>query len=451
MTVVVALGAVLVVIVAIALLQAFITRPHWVAASVLASMLVVAMLGDPRGFPVFGLPLSVTDGVYILVLLAGVARLLRLNAVTTADRLLTLIGLLLLVSLVQGAVDYGGQAVREFRPFVQFFAPALYFSTVLPSERLFERLGRIWLWGAGVLVGLAIVRWLGILTGVSLGTFEATHVSASFALRVLDGRESFTVAQTAIMLLPAAVLRPDNRLLRILTVSFGLTAVLLNRRTAWVAALIGLLVLLARSPRLRRLLARPLLVIAVVAGLAFAVLPQSTDTGAPVASSPLDTGTFVGRVEGWQYLLAEGPDGVDWLIGTPLGPGFERPQGAAGRVVDTIPHNFYMFIVLRAGVVGLLMFVGLYAVVLLRLRRWSPSGLLFDPATLYVLLLMQLAFFTTWIAPLEQGIILGIGCSFLRVRPATPGDSAAHAPVTSRGAVDADPVISWRGPARSRA
>lgn len=417
MSVVVAAGAALVLIVGIALLEAFIKRPEVVAMSIFGAMLVVAMLGDPRGFPILGLPLSVTDGIYILVLLAAIARLLRIRGFTWPDRLLVLIGLLLLFSLAQGVVDYGDKATREFRPFVQFFAPAMYFSTVVPTEQMFERIGRVWLWGVGILVGLAAVRWIGLLTGIDLGAFEATHVSANFALRVLDGRESFTVAQTAIMLLPVAAYHPNSRVVRALAIGFGLTTILLNRRTAWVAAIIGLVLLMVRSAYLRRVLARPLIIIAIIAGVAFLMLPQSTESGATVASSPLDTGTFVGRVEGWQYLLAEGPEGVDWLIGTPLGPGFNRPQGAAGREVDTIPHNFYMFIVLRAGILGLAMFIGLYVLVLQRLRRWPSGGMLFAPSTLFVALIMQLVFFTTWIAPLEQGIILGLGCAFLRVRP----------------------------------
>lgn len=416
--------AALVVVLGAALLHAFIARPLAVAASVLAMSVVHAYVGDIAGIPMFGIPLAATDGVFILVALAAVARLMRLRNWTSADRLLTMMSLVLLFSLIQGAVDFGGRAAREFRPFIEFFGPALYFSTVQPSPALLERLGRLWLGAVSALVLLATVRWVAIVTAFDLGMFAPTHVSANFALRVLDGRESFTVGQAFILALPAAVYRPWSRPLRVLVIVLGIAVILLNRRTVWVATLIGLVLLVARGPILRRIGARPLIVIAVVAGAVLTTLPQSTEAGAPVAESAVDAGTFWGRVEGFQYLLSEGPDGTDWLIGTPLGPGFERRQG--GREVDSIPHSLYIFTLLRTGAVGLLILLALYAVVLTRVRKWPPSGILMSPWAVFALLIMQLVFFVTWIAPIEQGLILGLGCSFLRVAvpdiaQATPG------------------------------
>lgn len=407
------LGALLAVAgIALVLLDTLIRRPTITATFVIATSLFLAAFGEAGRIPVGGLPVSVPDGIFVLVTLAGVARVTRLRRLAHVHWLLLLIWVLVVVSLVQGATQYGDAAIREIRPFLRFFGPALYFSTIEPTAEMLERLGRIWLRGVAVLIGLVFLRLAAVVGGVNLGPIAATHPSASYALRVLPGYESFTIGQAFVLTIPAAVLRPDDRVLRALAVLLGVVMVVLNRRTVYVAVIVGLMIMVGRSRTLRRGIAPLLLGIAAVAATLFGTLPDSTVADEPVAQSAVDTGTLVGRIEGWEYLLAEGPEDEQWLIGTPLGPGFDRVQ--RGREFGSNPHSYYVLLLLRTGFVGVVAFVSLYVLAGRRLWRLRSRGELLSPPTLLVLLAMQMIFFITWIAPVEQGVLLGLACAFCR-------------------------------------
>jgi hypothetical protein len=91
---------------------------------------------------------------------------------------------------------------------------------------------------------------------------------------------------------------------------------------------------------------------------------------ADLGESASSTGTYEGRLESWRALVsgsfAKGAEVV--LFGEPFGAGFGRYE-ASGVWVEYAPHNWYVSIYLRAGLVGL----GLLAwFVMAALRRaWS--------------------------------------------------------------------------------
>lgn len=413
------LGALVVVgLISLVILDTLIAKPTVAAGLVIAVAIIITAFGEVGRIPVGGVPLSVPDGAFVLVTLAGIARLLRTRRVTAAHLLLLLIWALLIFALLQGVSEYGAQAGRELRPFLRFFGPALYFSTIPPEPRLLERLGTVWVRGIVVLLALILVRLAAVATGIDLGPFASRHPSASFALRVLPGYQSFTVGQAFVLLLPAAVLRPNDRMIRFMVIALGAVTLILNRRTVYVAVLVGLVLIVYRSRALRQGIA-PLLfgvvvTIAAAAALFAGSLPETSVDEDPAVQSPTDSGTLLVRIEGWEYLLAERQHGIEWMIGAPLGLGFDRVQN--GNEVDWNPHSFYVLLLVRVGLVGTVAFLSLYAMSMARLRRLSERGALLAPGTLFVLLAMQLVFFITWIAPIEQGVLLGIACAFYRPR-----------------------------------
>lgn len=432
-TVVVLVALVVVGVITLVALDALITKPTLAAGLVIAMAIFITAFGEVGRIPAGGTPISVPDGVFILVTLAGVARLLRIRRSTGAHLLLVVIGILVIVSLLQGVPEYGAQAGRELRPFLRFFGPALYLSTVTPDPQLLERLGRVWVRGIIVLLGLVFLRLAAVATGIDLGLIASRHPSASFALRVIPGYESFTIGQAFVLLMPTAVLRPDNRALRALTIVLGVIMIVLNRRTVYVAALVGLVVLISRSKALRR--GAPPLLFAVVVSIAAATalfasyLPDTSADEDPVAQSPVDPGTLMGRIEGWEYLVAEQQRGIEWMIGTPLGRGFDRIQN--GNEVGWNPHSYYVLLLLRTGMVGLVAFIMLYLLSIYHLRKTPSGDELLSPSTLIVLLVMQLVFFTTWIAPIEQGLLLGLGCAFCRTTSRERGGVGHPEPMQS--------------------
>ena len=95
------------------------------------------------------------------------------------------------------------------------------------------------------------------------------------------------------------------------------------------------------------------------------------------------------------------------MVGQPVGSGFTRE--VEGSEVTAHPHNFYIEIMIRTGLAGLLALIALTAG-LLRALWHTPTrdaGLL-GPGVLPALLAMQLIWCFTWVPGTEQGIVTGL-------------------------------------------
>jgi hypothetical protein len=123
------------------------------------------------------------------------------------------------------------------------------------------------------------------------------------------------------------------------------------------------------------------------------------------------SGNLTWRVEGWEALVeAWSHSSTDWAVGQPVGSGFARQ--VEGLETNVHPHNFYIEILVRTGVVGLVALVAL-TVGLLRALWRTPTrdvGLL-GPGVLPALLAMQIVWFLTWPPGSEQGIVTGLAAA----------------------------------------
>ena len=426
------LGLAAVGAVGIAVTEVLVRRAEVGAALLLGATLISVILD--RRVPAVMLPggirVELLDVAFALVLAAAILRLLRMPRFTPWQRWTLLVGIMLLLSLVRGAVAFGPQhAIAEFRLFVAFVAGALYFCTFPPSSRLNDRIGRIWLALSIPMMILACLRWLDNFAGINLGVRAG-------GIRRRRGRQG---AERAVHVLPGERVHPHGSLLaaagpplRRLTwlgALLLLFVVLLNRRTAWLAIIVGLAVMMVRNRRLsRRVLA--MVVGAVVLTIAgYVALGGSEGEEQIVATSAVGTGTLDWRIQGWSELLAGlSTDPVQWGIGEPLGSDFTRE--VLGSEVEAEPHNFYLSHLLRAGVVGLLALIALTGGLFRALWRIPPPGGrdgLLAPGVFPALLAMQIVWFLAWTPGMEQGIITGLavglaacsrgGVRVLQVRP----------------------------------
>ncbi|MEO5314983.1 hypothetical protein PV772_12830 [Pseudarthrobacter sp. CC12] len=100
---------------------------------------------------------------------------------------------------------------------------------------------------------------------------------------------------------------------------------------------------------------------AVVCAWAIAILltgqflPQIV---ADLSAAATDSGTYDARVRSWINLINQSTDsGLSGIIfGQPMGIGFGRFEGV-GRWVEFAPHNWYVTMYLRVGVLGLGMLI----------------------------------------------------------------------------------------------
>jgi hypothetical protein len=407
------LGLLVAAALGIALLELLLRRADVAAALVFGSVVVQAYFIDrvPALVLPGGVQVYLTDMVASLILGAAVLRLLRLPNLDRFQRWLLLLGVLLLVSLVRGVAAFGMQpSIADFREYLFFGGVAVYFATFSPAVRLYDRIGRIWLAMTIPMMILVCLRWLAVFAGIDLGV-PAEKYGADAAIRVIDGPFTFFLAHAFVLTIPAWLRGEQERWIRWISVLLLLFCLVLNRRTVWLAIVVGVAVLMLRDRQLGR---RGLLLVAlgaVMTVVAFVWLGGLQEGSEPVVQS--SSGNLDWRVQGWSELVtAWSRSPTEWAIGQPVGSGFARQIEGIETNTQYGPHDFYIEILVRTGVVGLVALIALTAGLLRALWR-APArdvGLL-GPGMLPALVAMQIVWFLTWPPGSEQGLVNGLAAA----------------------------------------
>ncbi len=401
----------------VAFLDLMIRRTEVGVAVAGVAAIVSAMDLDPA--TAFGpFRVSLEDAVFGLLAVAGVARMLRQYPWTRTQWLVVGFTALTLYSVYRGIPLFGiGTAVNEARKYVRFLGAVLYVAAEVPTPQRRDDIARVWLYTAAGLFALTVLRWIGFLSGSGRGI-----LGNDGDLRVIDSFATLVVL-TAAMLgagalnwrrrgsIDAVRSAPPPRWLPGLVGALLFAIVFLQHRTLWIAAFLGIGLLVIRDPQLtRRLTLAALGATALAAVLVFAVLGQGVDRVIvdELTDSATNVDTFEWRVQGWQELIEEqSPADVhDLLVGQPFGRGF--PRFVDGRIVNVSPHNFYLELYLRVGVLGLAAFVALHAIPFLRLYPTDGGSPLVRNDVLAVVLAVQFLYYASSHPSPEQGVLLGL-------------------------------------------
>jgi len=259
-------------------------------------------------------------------------------------------------------------------------------------------------------MSVALFRWLATLTDLQIGALAAQFDAA---IRSLSGAHTFFLAHGFLLTVAVWQLRgKEARWLKCFSAVLLVFVLLLNRRTVWIALIVGIGILVVQNRRLQRPAIALAVVGAIVASSAYLAFSREETYGSPVAQSATNTDTLSWRIDGWRILLSEGPDTwTEWLLGEPFGSGYARRIG--GVEFFSQPHNFYVETFLRSGILGLAILIGLYAATLRALATRSGSGRgLLAPGVLFAVFTAQVIWFMAWAPGLEQGIITGLAASW---------------------------------------
>lgn len=412
------------VIVGVALVELVIRRTD-VGAGLVLGLLVVQETSlvdlSLRGGPVNVFP---GDLLFVVLTAGAVARLIRAERTTAAQRLLLAFAVVLAWSLLRGVEAFGlPAAINEGRKYLGFLGSALYFSTVEPRRDLFDRISRQWVWAAGALATLTLARWAANAAGLTGGLF-----GDGGSLRVIPAAEALVVGQVALMTLPA-LRDPDARWRRFIAPVLLVFVLILQHRTVWIIVAGGLAFLLYRERAFTvQVMAGFAVCLVVLAALSLTVFDEESPITDQLATSATSTGTFEWRVAGWQALLTEsGPESIDErAMGLPFGGGWAR--NVEGRTVDVSPHNFFVETYLRLGLAGVGLLLGLYVLVTTRSKQPSvprPEGGLASRNVLVTVVGVQLLYYMTYTPNEAQAMLLGLGCAAAAARMDGLGSSSA--------------------------
>lgn len=363
----------------------------------------VVMFDVPAQFPLGSFTVHLLDLVAGVLLVATVARYLRTERFSMGQILLVGFGMMTMISIVAGLAEFPIQLVlNEARRYVYFVSVGLYFSTMDARPEVLDRLARLLLAAAGVLVATAVLRWAVLPLGLQGGLFGPG------GMRVLWAGEALFLLQ-ALFIALIAWRRGGSAWWARAAIALLVVIVLLQHRTVWIALIVSGMVIVLRD----RLLARRLAVLALgavlVGGLfVLVVFGDTQEVTAELGQSVQDEGTFRWRYLGWAALLEGG--GVDTPIealhGQPFGTGWERML--RGQLIVVSPHNFYIESYLRVGLVGLTLLVLLYGHVLRRLLASPRETTDLPPAVLVLILVSQLVYYVAYTPSAVDALMVGV-------------------------------------------
>ena len=272
-------------------------------------------------------------------------------------------GATVILSFIIGLGEYGRYAGTEVRPFFYLWVAGLYGCTADFDESELRRIGRWCVWTAYALIGISIYFWLAVQAGfvdrkALFGDEEGT------VFRPVGSHAVFFVATVALVHTIAWLRGTGTRRSGWHAAVLLAFVTILQHRSVWIAALAGLLCVLILErrylPKRFPLLLGFVLIMTLLTSIA-AWFGYLDDLASRMVQSTLSMtdrqGTFAARVDGWVRLLESWTDASTQVLvfGFPFGRGYTRMYN--GQLIEFAPHNFYLDLVLRVGIVGMVLFL----------------------------------------------------------------------------------------------
>lgn len=363
------------------------------------------------------------------------------------------LGITIIASFVLGVNEFGKYAGTEVRPFFYVWVAGLYCAAANFTAEDFRRMARWCLWTAYVVMGIALYYYIAVEVGfVNRLQFFGETDAAVF--RPVAAHAAMFVGAVGVVQTMAWLRGSGTRWSGSHAAVCVAFVLVIQHRSAWIAiaiALFGVMVLeRQRLPhRFGLLLGFALMAtLGVAIAAAFGLLD---DLGRRLVQS-IDTiddtqGTFAARFDGWLRLMDDwlaAPASV-WLFGFPFGKGYTRLH--FGAWIDFSPHNFYIDLLLRVGIVGMFLWVLPTAMVIvhgLRARCASEAEYLWTRGVA-VLLLAVMVYCVVYPSNYLISAATGIAMSEMirrRMAAAAAAGPLARQPAAMPGTVPG--AMHWR-------
>lgn len=365
-----------------------------------------------------GVSLFLRDVVAFALFGLGIVRLLNRYRPKPIHLVFFLLLSMYALSCLRGIDIYGVQsAMNGARNDFYFFSALLYFSTFNYSEELLQKAVKVILVAVCLLMAIVAMWWFAVAFHISV-PMQISHRMYIKPMAVITGKGTFFLACTMVIFLYLELQGRTNRFMRGMIYALAITILFLQQRSVWIASIVGFSWLFFRlgyskSAVWGRLIVVGLLGLVLIVAFSGNRLDYIYSTlKASVAEIGAESSPWTARYESWYALLLEGKlkTGKDWLIGLPYGSGFVR--FIEGRMISWSPHNFFVFTILRMGLIGLFLLLLMYSTLLLSTRRLEPhkkkSSLYLGPEIIQALLLMQIVFCIPGRVHMIEGLFFGI-------------------------------------------
>jgi hypothetical protein len=412
------------------------TYQHWLIGIYSVLVLSAAHVFADYFPPLLDNPFNIyaDDVVFAILFVAGLLKLLMDRRFSASRVFWLLFGLIILLSCFLGTRTYGVSAAgKDVRSFFYLFAGIIYFSSFPYTLSRFDGIRKGWQFIAVLFALVAIARWTAMMTGNSLGG-PSEGLDGWLRLRVLTANATLVILQGAliwyasVLFSPRPAIHRRDHLTRRLLAAIALVplvavVVILQHRSVWVVGIVAFLMILQFEKDRAPVITMTLIIACVVmAAWTFLDLGRSTLGEALLQSTnaaitPDEQNTFLWRYNQWSmYYQGDYLSGVrEWMIGKPFG----APYGSMFGLSEVSPHNWYVSIMLRMGVLGIATIVAILSLVLTSLWRLSASQVTtaYEAKMLLLLLVTQLVFSTVYGPGIEQCIFMGSAIGLVSTIP----------------------------------
>jgi hypothetical protein len=370
-----------------------------------SAIAVKPMVGDFGAFNIYP-----EDAIFAALFIAAAMRLSVGRKLLAGHLPWLLFGIVTAASFVIGSEFYGLKpAGVEYRSIFYVVAGGLYCGSFRLRSDGLKQFVSMWLWTAGGLLILACFRWWAVLLNLSISA-QWADVGGSNPIRVLNANQALFLSQAFLITLYLYRHSAARFPLACFSGALFLTVILLQHRSVWLVTAVSCGVLAWREKAWKKFIAAALLAALIGMPVYFLLSNYAGAVGDSLRTSaeePFDSSrsTIAWRTELWQQYIFEfiALNGAQTWFGT----GFGNPATyeVDGSSVSNAPHNYFVYALNRAGILGLITLVFCYGMLLYRLRGASGS---WDYLGLFLTITAsQLVYFMAYAPSFEQGLVSG--------------------------------------------
>ncbi|WP_295835776.1 hypothetical protein [uncultured Microbacterium sp.] len=355
-------------------LVALIQRWQMIGLYFIAAFAVIAweLPDSPSLVSIAGVQIKPEDFISITLLASALTSIRQMSRnLVRVGPFLGLFVLCLAISLASGLMHYGTQAFNEARSTIWLVAAVAWVLSRDWSQSS-ASLPRLFLHCGSLLCAVAVIH----VVVYGWGGADSFVTAATGVLQtgrpLVSGQALVLLCCGLSLILTSGAIRVPDLLVGYVFVA---VSILCMHRSIWVAAALGLLVV-AVSLRGRALASTVLL--AFYSGVVLMCLLASgalAAFGVTVSHALSSDGTLNAREGSWTELIdqsiQQGPQTV--IFGASFGAGWGRVVN--GLFIDFNPHNWYVVLYLRIGLVGLLLAAGIIGYAFIRVLRVSRVSL----------------------------------------------------------------------------
>lgn len=398
-------------------LYSFTIKPDYAVFTLISVSVMNAWFIVPPSIE-FGLHLVVLDGVFIILFISALFRIFFFQQIMFTSILWVVFGLILFYSFIFGVKLNGTAAGVDFRGYFFYWAGTLYFMTFSYSKDLLEKIQKYWYMLCLVLLAIVYFRFVAEFLHLPIMETWIKDDPTGVRFRVIKSEYAYLLSVTIVALFLRYLVPNTFKPAKVITILFIIAVLVLQHRSVWAATIISIIsVTLIPGIKTTRLFSN----LIVIGGLGLILLLpllysgqgeifiESINESADNATH-LTTGTFGSRLQGWNQFIDFWPKlpFSSQLLGEPMG---SRVAGIRSAL-----HNFYLQILSRVGLIGILSILFFYFKTMFKLylNAISSSENRIYYALFFMLLLGQLTFYIPYSCQAEHGIILGIAYSLAK-------------------------------------